>query len=124
MLRTRNIPVDDRDDLPELVRTAQIALGVHPSSISAGPDGSEGIKRILGGAVNVAGGIAELRNRGYGTGHGPGQPRVGLRARHARLAVAGARMWCEFMLDTLGDERAPWRRAEEGDAGQSGAAAQ
>jgi hypothetical protein len=109
VLSERGQPVNDKDDLPELVRAAQLALAVHPTSALPGPDGSDAVKRILGGATTVATGIAELRNRGYGTGHGPGQPRVGLRARHARLAVAGAKMWCEFMLDTLGDDRAPWR---------------
>lgn len=112
VLHERGRAVNDKDDLPELVRAAQVALGVHPTSRSPGPDGSDAVKKILGGATNVAIGIAELRNRGYGTGHGPGQRRVGLRARHARLAVAGAKMWCEFMLDTLSDKGAPWQRAE------------
>jgi len=103
-------PFSDRDDLPDLVKASQFALGVHPTSTAAGPDGSDAVKKILGGATNVALGIAELRNRGYGTGHGMGQRRVGLGARHARLAVAGARMWCEFMLDTLHDPHAPWRK--------------
>jgi hypothetical protein len=90
VLSERGQPVNDKDDLPELVRAAQLALAVHPTSALPGPDGSDAVKKILGGATTVATGIAELRNRGYGPSHGPGQPRVGLRARHARLAVAGA----------------------------------
>jgi len=35
--------------------------------------------------------------------------RVGLGSRHAHLAVGAARLWCEFMLDTLGDPAAPLR---------------
>jgi len=27
------------------------------------------------------------------------------------MALNGARLWCEFMLDTLFDEDAPWRKA-------------
>lgn len=111
VLHERGLPVNDRDDLPELVRAAQLAIGVHPTSAAPGPDGSDAVKKILGGATSVAIGLAELRNRGYGTGHGPGQRRVGLRARHARLAVGGAKVWCEFMLDTLVDEGAPWQKA-------------
>jgi Abortive infection C-terminus len=113
VLHERGLPVNDKDDLPELVRAAQVALGVHPTSVSPGPDGSDAVKKILGGATTVATGLAELRNRGYGTGHGGGQKRVGLRARHARLAVAGAKMWCEFMLDTLSDTDAPWQKIQQ-----------
>ena len=116
VLHERGLPVNDKDSLPELVRAAQVALAVHPTSVSVGPDGSDAVKKILGGATTVATGLAELRNRGYGTGHGAAQRRVGLRARHARLAVAGAKMWCEFMLDTLSDTGAPWQKATSADA--------
>lgn len=110
ILRERKIAFDDRSDLPELVRQAQVALAVHPSTAAPGPDGSEAVKKILGGAITVTTGITELRNRGYGTGHGSGGRRLGLSERHAHLAVAGAKMWCEFMLDTLADPVAPWRK--------------
>jgi len=108
VLREVGETVDERDDLPALVRQASLALGVYPQSL--GPDGSEGVKKILGGAITVTTGLAEFRNRGYGTGHGAGERRVGLRPRHAHLAVAGARLWCEFMLDTLTDPAARWRK--------------
>lgn len=104
-------PVDESDDLPALVTQVQLALGLHPSAAVAGADGSDGVKRILGGAMNITTGLAELRNRGYGTGHGPAGPRVGLGPRHAQLAISGARLWCEFVLDTLADPQAPWRRS-------------
>jgi len=58
----------------------------------------------------VTAGLAELRNRGYGTGHGAAGPRVGLRPRHAHLAVNAAITWCQLMLDTLADPEAPWRK--------------
>ena len=64
--------MDDKDDLPALVSQAQQALGLHPSKITAGPDGTEAVKRILGGLITVTSGLSELRNRGYGTGHGDG----------------------------------------------------
>lgn len=78
-------PVDPKDDVPQLVSKAQRALGVHPSSVSSGPDTSDAVKKILGGAATITTGLAELRNRGYGTGHGPAGPRVGLGPRHAHL---------------------------------------
>ncbi|MET8796372.1 abortive infection family protein [Nocardia sp. NPDC004568] len=54
--------------------------------------------------------MAELRND-YGTGHGRDTTPSGLGPRHARPAVNGARLWCQFMLDTLADPKAPWQRA-------------
>ena len=88
--------VDNKDDLPALVGKAQDALGLHPRSTSVGPDSTEAVRRILGGMITVASGLAELRNRGYGTGHGPAGKRVGLRPRHARLAVNAAVTWCSL----------------------------
>jgi hypothetical protein len=38
--------------------------------------------------------------------------RVGLRHRHAQLAVNAAVTWCSVMLDTLADPEAPWRGEE------------
>ncbi len=113
VLRERGLPINDKDDLPALVYQAQIARRVHPSNAPDGPDGSDAVKKILGGAITITAGLAELRNRGYGTGHGPAGPRVGLNSRHAHLALSAARMWCEFILDTLADPRAPWRRSDE-----------
>jgi hypothetical protein len=111
VLTERGLPVDDRDDVPALVSKAQQALGLHPSSTAAGPDSTDAVKKILGGLMAVTIGLAELRNRGYGTGHGASGRRVGLRQRHAHLAVNAAMTWCQLMLDTLTDEGAPWRRS-------------
>jgi Abortive infection C-terminus len=109
VLAERGVAVSDKADLPELVKQAQQALALHPSSAAPGPDGTDAVKRILGGVSTIAAGLAELRNRGYGTGHGPAAARVGLRARHAHLAVNAAFTWCQLMLDTLADPEAPWR---------------
>jgi hypothetical protein len=109
VLQERGLGVDDKDDLPALVRRAQEALGLHPSSSQPGPDGTDAVKRILGGLTSIASGLGELRNRGYGTGHGPKGERVGLRPRHARLAVNAAMTWCSVILDTLADDEAPWQ---------------
>lgn len=109
VLLERGLPVDDRADVPVLVREAQQSLGLHPSSATIGPDGTDAIKKVLGGVSAIAIGIAELRNRGYGTGHGPSGTRLGLSERHAHLAVNAATTWCQLMLDTLADPDAPWR---------------
>lgn len=110
VLHERGRLVDNKADLPQLVKEAQEALLLHPSQNTVGPDGSDAVRRILGGAISMAIGVAELRNRGYGTGHGPAHAPAGLRARHAQLAVSAALTWCQLMLDTLADPEAPWRR--------------
>ncbi len=106
------LPVNDRDDLPALVSQAQRALGLYPSSDGSGPDRTDAVRRILSGLISITSGLGELRNRGYGTGHGPSGERVGLRPRHAHLAVNAAVTWCSFMLDTLADPASPWQKAE------------
>lgn len=102
-------PFDDTWKFPKLIGEAQSALGLQPAKERPGPDGTESIKRVLGGAMNMVLGLDELRNAGFGTGHGAARARVGLHPRHARLAANAAITWCELMLDTLTDDRAPWR---------------
>lgn len=63
--------------------------------------------RILGGQAQTAPGLAELRNLGYGTGHGRGQRIKGLKRRHAELAARSAITFAAFVLNTLHDEDAP-----------------
>jgi hypothetical protein len=112
VLNELGVPFDDKTaKLPGLVDAAQRALHLHPSMAAPGPDGTNAVKRILGGLTNIAVGLAELRNEGYGTGHAPATPRVGLHPRHAHFAVGAARTWCHLVLDTLADSSAPWRSA-------------
>ena len=92
----------------KLVKLVQSELGLDPST-AKGVDSEDSVKRILGGASSVALGLNELRNAGHGTGHGPATARVGLYARHARLAINAATLWCELVLETYLDPLAPWR---------------
>lgn len=101
-------PFDDTADLPKLARAAQVSLGLDPST-GSGPDSSDGVRCILGAVTTIANGLSELRNRGLGTGHGPATARVGLRSRHAHLAMNAALTWCQLLLDTLADPEAAWR---------------
>jgi hypothetical protein len=114
VLLKRNLPVDERQDLPSLIKQAQQALHLHPAALppardAGSPDNSDSIKRIMGALTSAAIGVAELRNR-YGTGHGRLAAPTGLGPRHARFAVGTAATWCELMLDTLADPGAPWRK--------------
>lgn len=102
--------ITGREELPELVKLAQEQLQVHPTQAKVGPDGTGPVRKILGASITITTGVTELRNAGFGTGHGGAAPRSGLGPRHARLTVNAARTWCEFILDTLADEKAPWRQ--------------
>jgi len=89
VLGERGQPFDDKSGLPKLARAAQLSLGLNPSN-GSGPDGRDGVKRILGAVITLANGLAELRNRGLGTGHRPATARAGLGTWHAHLAVNAA----------------------------------
>jgi hypothetical protein len=71
--------------------------------------GADTIVRILGGLTNIPSGLAELRNAGYGTGHGQSRRISGIKERHAELAARAAITYSSFMLDTIDDPDAPWR---------------
>ncbi|WP_137726559.1 abortive infection family protein [Prescottella subtropica] len=109
VLTDRGITFTKDDDLGQLANRAQEALSLRPSQVgTSGPDGGSGVKRILGGALSIATGLSELRNA-YGTGHGRDRKPSGLGTRHAHLAANAAYLWCQLMLDTLADPKAPWR---------------
>ncbi|PYC65736.1 hypothetical protein C7C46_32315 [Streptomyces tateyamensis] len=113
VLLERGLAVDENAKVPALVKQAQKALALDASAVTPGPDGTDAVKKILGGVAAIAVGVAELRNRGYGTGHGQASTPTGLGARHAHLAANAALTWCELMLDTLRDPAAPWRKATQ-----------
>ncbi|WP_442874497.1 abortive infection family protein [Amycolatopsis sp. NBC_00438] len=64
-------------------------MRLHPSAVQPGPDGADALKNILGGVSVIAIGLAELRNRGYCTGHG--QARAPGRARRTPRTAHGQR---------------------------------
>lgn len=92
-----------------VVADAQKAVGLMASKLGPDKSGDETLKKILDGLYKVAIGIDELRNR-YGRDHGRETPLRGLSERHARLAVHSGVAYCRFLLDTLADPAAPWRK--------------
>ncbi|MFD9523387.1 abortive infection family protein [Streptomyces sp. NPDC059979] len=108
-LRELGVVVEKNRDVPILVAMVHKELRLDAASAPDGPDGSKAIKKILSGAVNIAVGVAELRNQGFGSGHGQASAPTGLGVRHARLTVNAAVTWCELILDTMADPSAPWR---------------
>jgi len=103
-------PVDENEDLPTLAKRVLVRLKLHPETIAPTTKGAEVMVRLLGGIAQVAGGLAELRNQGYGTGHGRSARIAGLRPRHAHLAARAAIAWSSFVIETLADPDAPWRK--------------
>ncbi len=93
-------PYDEKADVPALVKAAQKALALHPDSMAPTKPGAEITKRILSNLSQLAIGVAELRNQ-YGPDHGRTTPVVGLRPRHAHLAVGAATTYCRMLLETL-----------------------
>lgn len=94
---------------PALVTRALEVLMLHPKSAPAQrEDVMEPVRKILGGVVQIAMEINELRSE-RGTGHGRAEAPVQLTSRHGRLAAGAALLVATLMFDTLDDDSAPWR---------------
>lgn len=101
--------VPDKADLATVSKRALSKLKLHPEAIAPTARGAEVMVRILGSLGQTAGGLAQLRNMGYGTGHGSERRVTGLQRRHAEFAARAAITYVSFVLDTLHDPAAPWR---------------
>jgi hypothetical protein len=98
ILRERNIPYDQSEKMPRLVKQVAGALELIPPGISGEAKATETVKRLLSNLSSVADGLAELRNL-HGTGHGKEADAKGLELRHARLAVGSATTLAVFLLE-------------------------
>lgn len=98
ILEDRAIPSHGQD-LPRLVRLVAKELALLPEDIPDHAKGSEVIRRMLSNLNQVPQGIAELRNL-YGTGHGRDGRFIGLKPRHAKLAVGAAATLGMFLMET------------------------
>ena len=98
ILEDRRVP-SRGEDLPQLVRAVAKELALLPDNIPDHAKGSEVIRRMLSNLNQVSQGIAELRNL-YGTGHGRDGRFIGLKPRHAKLAVGAAATLGTFLLET------------------------
>lgn len=95
---------------PGLITRALETLMLHPKSeLNQREDLLEPVRKILGGVLQIAIEVNELRNE-RGTGHGRLQAPVTLGDRHSRLAAGAAILVATLMLDTLEDPAAPWKR--------------
>lgn len=105
VLSARGVPYTKSDDVTQLVARSQQALGLAAKGAS-GEDQS--LRRVLGSLATLAQNVTEIRNK-VGVDHGAESVPTWVRPRHARLVVGAAQVWCQLLLETLGDPGAPWR---------------
>lgn len=108
VLSARGVTYTKSDDVTQLVARSQQALGLAAKGAS-GEDQS--LRRVLGSLATLAQNVTEIRNK-VGVDHGAESVPTWVRPRHARLVVGAAQVWCQLMLETLGDPDAPWRSAD------------
>ena len=86
-------------DLGDLTKLVVKTLALVPEGVPEEARGAENIRKILRNLVSIPHNLAELRGL-YGTGHGRDGRHKGLQPRHARLAVASAVAFIEFISET------------------------
>lgn len=86
-------------DLGDLTKLLTKELRLVPEDISDEAKGADNIRLILRNLTQLTHNLAQLRGL-YGSGHGRDGKHRGLQARHARLAVASAVAFIDFVCDT------------------------
>ena len=99
ILNKRGIPFSASADLPELTKLLTKELRLVPEGVSDAAKGADTIRLILRNLSALTKYWAELRGL-YGSGHGRDGQHRGLEPRHARLAVASAVAFIDFITET------------------------
>lgn len=99
ILSKRGVTYTKSDDLGDLTKKLTKELRLVPEGISEEAKGAENIRLILRNLTQLANNLAQLRGL-YGTGHGRDGNHRGLQPRHARLAVASAVAFIDFVSET------------------------
>ena len=99
ILVRRKVEIPKSADLPKIVRLVATELKLVPDGISEATKGANIIKGILTNLASLTHGLAELRGL-YGSGHGRDGKHLGVGPRHARLAVATAVAFIDFVTET------------------------
>ena len=100
ILTKRAIPFTKSDDLGDLTKKVAKELQLVPEGITDATKGAENIRLILRNLTQLTNNLAQLRGL-YGTGHGRDGQHRGLQPRHARLAVASAVAFIDFVSETF-----------------------
>jgi hypothetical protein len=99
ILTKRSVPFTKSEDLGDLTKKVARELQLVPEGIPEEAKGAENIRMILRNLTQLTNNLAQLRGL-YGTGHGRDGNYRGLQPRHARLAVASAVAFIDFVADT------------------------
>lgn len=99
ILTNRRVEFARGADIGDLTKLLSKELKLVPEGISDESKGAENIKLILRNLTSLTHNLAQLRGL-YGSGHGRDGKHRGLQPRHARLAVASAVAFIDFVCDT------------------------
>ena len=99
ILTKRGVPYSTGATLPDLTKALAKELRLVPEGISDEARGADTVRLILRNLSALTSYLAELRGL-YGTGHGRDGRHRGLEPRHARLAVASAVAFIDFVTET------------------------
>lgn len=99
ILTKRSVVFTKSEDLGDLTKKIAKELQLVPEGINDEAKGAENIRLILRNLTQLTNNLAQLRGL-YGTGHGRDGQYRGLQPRHARLAVASAVAFIDFITDT------------------------
>ena len=99
ILTKRNVEFTKSEDLGDLTKKVAKELQLVPEGITDETKGADNIRLILRNLTQLTNNLAQLRGL-YGTGHGRNGQHRGLQPRHARLAVASAVAFIDFIAET------------------------
>lgn len=106
ILTKRGVAFTKSEDLGDLTKKVAKELQLVPEGISDETKGAENIRLILRNLTQLTNNLAQLRGL-YGTGHGRDGQHRGLQPRHARLAVASAVAFIDFVSETFRHREGP-----------------
>jgi len=99
ILNKRGVVYGKAADIGDLTKLLLVNLQLVPEAVSDEKKGADNIRLILRNLTSLTHNLAQLRGL-YGTGHGRDGKHRGLQPRHARLAVASAVAFIDFVSDT------------------------
>lgn len=105
ILTKREVACTKSEDLSNLTKKVTKELKLVPEGITGETKGAENIRLILRNLTQLTNNLAQLRGL-YGTGHGRDGQHRGLQPRHARLAVASAVAFIDFVTETYRHQEA------------------
>jgi hypothetical protein len=100
ILTKRAVSFTKSEDLGDLTKKVAKELQLVPEGVTDETKGAENIRLILRNLTQLTNNLAQLRGL-YGTGHGRDGQHRGLQPRHARLAVASAVAFIDFVSETF-----------------------